>query len=102
MPYTYKCLSQEEQDEILVTFLKAQEMDLYCHQINLERYDAMLKALPDGEFRSRIQQLRDETESRIAEVTSILEATVAQLPPPDRLQAAVARVTQKEAGAREA
>lgn len=99
-PYSFKVLDQEEQDRILAEFLWAQERDLYCHCINLERYDAMLRTLPEGEWRNRIAQLREETAKRRAEVESIIAATLPQLPPEPRLQAAIAKV-KAQAQARE-
>lgn len=96
-PYNFKVLSQEDQDEILVEFLEAQERDLFCHQINLERYQEMLETLEPGPWRDRILQLKQETESRLEEVESIIEATLRQLPPPERLEAAKQRVKEKRA-----
>ena len=94
--YQFKLLSQQEQDEMLAVTLLAQERDLYAHLLNLDRFNEMLQTLPAGEFRDRITQLRDETQSRIAEVSSIIEALEPQLPPPARLATAKARLEQRE------
>ena len=94
--YEYKTLSQEEMDEIVVDFLKAQERDLFCHEINLARYEEMLKVLPPGPWRDRITQLRDETIQRKAEVESIIAAT--QVPNKQRIEAALKRIKAKEEG----
>jgi len=91
----YQFLSQEEQDEIIVEYLKAQERDHFCHRINLERFDAMLQSLPEGEFKNHIVNLREETAKRLIEVNSIIGATKRQLPPQERLDAAKARLAAK-------
>lgn len=96
-PYQFKVLSEEERDRILVEFLEAQERDLFCHYVNLERYDEMLRTLPPGEWRNHIAKLREETAKRLEEVESIIAATLPQLPPEERLERAKAalRGTQK-------
>jgi 3-methyladenine DNA glycosylase/8-oxoguanine DNA glycosylase len=96
--YQYQLLTQEEQDEIIAAYLKAQERDLFTHKLNLQRFDAMLPSLPAGEFKQRIQQLRNETVERIAEVEAIIEKTLPQAPPVERMQAAIARVEQRAMG----
>jgi 3-methyladenine DNA glycosylase/8-oxoguanine DNA glycosylase len=96
--YEYQLLTQEEQDEIIATYLKAQERDLFTHRLNLQRFEAMLPGLPAGEFKQRIQQLRNETIDRIAEVEAIIEKTLPQAPPVERMQAAIARVEQRATG----
>lgn len=93
----YKALSQDEMDQILVEFYRATERDLFCHEVNLERYQEMLKTIPEGLWRERITQLAVETEARIAEVQSVLEATkLKQLPPEARFKAALEVVQGKE------
>lgn len=73
---------------------------MFCHELNRERYTEMLKSLPQGDFRQRIQQLLAETNSRIAEVEAILQTTEPQLPPPARIEAAVQRMEARRAAAR--
>jgi len=92
----YKTLKQEEMDDAVISFYKAQEMDLYLHNINKQRYEAMLETLPEGKFRDRVQGLLDETNSRIAEVEAILVATVPQLPQKEAIASSLARLEQKE------
>ena len=88
----FHVLSQDEQDEMMAAFLLAQERDEFSHQVNLNRYERMLSSLAPGQWRDRIQRLRDETAQRLTEVRSILEATEPQLPPEDRLKLAVDRL----------
>jgi hypothetical protein len=92
----YRVLSQDEQDEIIVAFMQAQERDLYCHQLNLARYNQMLSKLPDGEWKSQIIKLRDETAKRLDEVQSIIAATESQLPPAEQIEAAKTRLASKQ------
>jgi len=91
----YSVLSQDEQDDIVVSFMEAQERDLFSHRLNLERFDKMLSSLPEGKWKSRISDLRAETASRIAEVESIITATKGQLPTAGRIEAAKSRLQAK-------
>lgn len=92
----YVVLDQDERDEIIVSYLKAQERDLFCHRINLERYNEMLKTLPEGKFKSHINDLRLQTLEKLSEVESIINATKRQLPPLERINTALMRINQKE------
>jgi len=89
---SYKTLSQEEQDDIIVSFFLQQERDKYCHELNLARYDNILKTTKDGNWKNKISSLRSDTIKRLAEVNSIVDATQGQLPPPDRLDLAKKRL----------
>ena len=95
MAYQFKVLEQNEQDDIIVSFLLTQERDKYCHQLNLNRYDEILKTLSDGKWKKKITMLRIESAERLAEVDSIIAATERQLPPDKRFQAAKSRLKQK-------
>lgn len=89
----YLVLSDEEQDVRLVRFLGQQEDDHALHVTNIERFTIMLAnpALPPT-YRQVIEDLLRDTHLRLNEVAHIMNATIAQLPPADRLQAAIARV----------
>jgi hypothetical protein len=91
----YMVLTQDDQDEIMQQFLEAQERDLFCFRVNLERYDNIIKSSVSAAFGKRITQLRAETLSRIEEVEAIISASDAQIPPAERLSAAKARVAAK-------
>ncbi len=91
----YQVLSQDEQDDIIISFMLAQERDKYCHELSLQRYATMLKTLGAGEWHDRISKLQAETVSRLAEVNSIIDATRAQMPPLDRIAVAKARLVAK-------
>jgi hypothetical protein len=90
----YSILSQDEQDDIVVDFMHAQERDKFCHELNLDRYDTILKAAEDGPWKKRVEDLRKETISRLAEVNSIIGATRKQLPPDARINAAKSRLNK--------
>lgn len=97
-PKLYRTLPAEDQHDILIEFYQAQERDHYCHSLNLTRYDDLLRTLPaDDPFRLRIDTLRAETVSRLAEVTAILDRTSAQLPTAAEVDAALARLKAKRA-----
>jgi hypothetical protein len=91
----YLVLSQDEQDDIIVQFLGAQERDQFCHALNQTRYEAMGPALPDGDFKTRVQNLLETTIKAKAEVESIIAETTKQLPDQARIDAAIARVKGK-------
>ncbi|KKK67672.1 hypothetical protein LCGC14_2951740 [marine sediment metagenome] len=96
----YQILTENEQDNIKVSFLLSQERDAYCHGLNLERYDAMLETLDDGDWKLRVTKLRAETAGRLAEVSSIITATLPQMPSSQRIQAAKLRLETATAAAR--
>ncbi len=93
----YKVLTQEDQDEIMFQFLEAQERDQFCHTINLERYNKILadKAV-NGAFRKRIEDLKGQTVSRLAEVEAIIKSSETQIPEKARLEAAKVRIQAKQ------
>ena len=99
-PYEFKVLTQEEMDDALVEFFEAQERDLFLHTINLERFERMLQTLPEGPWKGRIVELKRQTEERKEEVESIIDATLPQLPPLDRIQAAKQRLSAKRSQAK--
>ncbi len=39
----YITLTQDEKDDVIVSFMHQQEMDHLCHSINKERYDFWVK-----------------------------------------------------------
>lgn len=89
----YLVLTQDEQDDMIVQTLLAQERDHFAHTLNQERYAEILKSRPaDDPFAVRVQQLHDETVSRLAEVNAIVDALTPQLPDAGRIVAAVARI----------
>lgn len=88
----YQVFSQDEQDDIIVSFMRAQERDKFCHELNIERYTKILQAAPSGEWHNRVSKLKAETEQRLAETNSIIEATSGQMPPPERVAQAKLRL----------
>ena len=76
MALTYKCYKADKhRKRQLVEFLWNQERDYDSHQINKARYETILETEPAGAFRDRITQLLAETNSRINEIESIVNAT---------------------------
>ncbi|MDD3474320.1 MAG: hypothetical protein PHP08_00270 [Candidatus Dojkabacteria bacterium] len=97
MSIQYKTLTQDEKDDVIVSFLHQQEIDHYCHSINKERYEKLLSdnKLPEGTFKENIQNLMKELESRITEVERIIENTKSQLPSQERIESAIVRMNEK-------
>lgn len=92
----YEVLSQDERDEIVVDFMRAQERDHFAHSINKERYAGLLEDLPEGEFKERVRGLAAETDSRLAEVEAIITRTRPQLPAKAARDAALSRMMARE------
>lgn len=88
----YQVLSQDEQDDIVVSFMLSQERDKYCHELNLQRYTGMLEKLEPGKWRDQVLKLQADTVSRLAEINSIIEASKGQMPPAGRKTAAEQRI----------
>jgi len=95
MSVKYLILSEDQKDDIIVAFLSGQEQDKFCLELNLERFNLMLKKLSDGPWRKQIQDSHDQSLSRLSEINSIIEATLQQLPSPRRIVAAKKRFTNK-------
>lgn len=96
MARTYKLIDSDDQDDTLIAFYVAQERDHAAHTLNLVRFETILAdASITPEFRARVTQLKAETESRLNEVTAILNASEPTLPVQGRLTAAKARLKAK-------
>jgi predicted naringenin-chalcone synthase len=81
MAVSYKAFRPDRAaNRIKIEYLEAQERDHWVHQLNKARYEAMLPGLAVGPFRTRVQQLLAETDSRLEEVEAIILATHATLP----------------------
>ena len=93
----YKLLDADTRNEMLANTLLAQEQDHFSHTTNIERYKAMLAALPPGPWKDKVQHLHDEGVGRLTEVSSIITALTPQLPAKAILDAAMARVIAKRA-----
>ena len=93
----YDLISQEDQDDMIVQTMKSQQMDHFVHTLNAARYRSIIASAADGPWKQRITGLLEETESRIGEVESIVDALLPQMPPEERKVAAVARIQAAEA-----
>jgi ferritin-like metal-binding protein YciE len=92
----YKTLSIEEQHDLIVRTYYGNEADLFSHMTNKERFESILATATDPEWRARIQNLLDDTNKRIMEVQSILEATDPQLPSDVEIAASMARIKERD------
>jgi hypothetical protein len=97
MNYEYKLLTQDERDEMLAQTLKAQETDLFMHTSNKERFLEMIDLLPeDNLFRKKLEKEIEVIDSRLIEVSTIIETLEHQLPDNQRLQAAMTRIKERD------
>ena len=89
----YRVLSQDKCDDTVVAFYHEQENTHYCHMLNKERYEAILRQkFLSGDFHQRIATLLGETKQRLEEVEVILMATKLQLPSEERIEASLVRL----------
>lgn len=91
----FRTLSVEEQNDAVVGTFYANELDLYSHQLNKQRFELILAGSISPEFRTRIQKLLDDTNNRIAEVQAILDATTSQLPSDTEITASLTRIKSR-------
>lgn len=92
----YKTLPIEEQHDLIVRTYYGNESDLFTHLTNKERFEAILAKATDPEWRARVQNLLDDTNKRIMEVQSILEATDPQLPSDVEIAASMVRIKDRD------
>jgi hypothetical protein len=96
----YRFLTRDEQDDMIVATMRAQELDLFTHRVNLERYRAIAASrLRDTQLRRNVEQEIPVLVARIEDVEAIIAAVEAQMPPPARAAAAFERLL-KAAGER--
>ena len=70
----YKIIAEVDKKKVVEDFLRAQEMDHFCHTINAERYRKILAdpKMTDGKFQAKIEKLLSETDERIKEIELII------------------------------
>jgi hypothetical protein len=88
-------MTDDEKDDVIVSFMRGQEQDRYCLQLNHDRYVAMLKELPEGAWRTQIAEGYQQALDRIAQLDSIIKATLSQMPSEERVMAAMGRIKEK-------
>ena len=99
----YRYLSLDEQDDMIVATMMAQERDLFIHELNLERFRTIAaSALPPMPLRENVESQIPVLESRIIETRAIIAALEPQMPPPERAHAAWARLRAAVAPRRKA
>ena len=96
----YHLLSIEEQHDMLVRTLIAQERDHYVHTMNQERYEFMLAEADaeqkDSPWYQQIAKLLSDTKDRKHEVSTIISALKKQLPNKDLVMRAAGRIRLAE------
>ena len=93
----FRVLSQEEQDDMIIQTLHAQERDLFMHTVNKERYEELVKTLPEGnELRVKLEKEVAVVASRIEEVEKIIEAIEKQLPSQEGIDSGISRIAERE------
>jgi len=97
----YKTLTELEKEEMLIQTLKSQEMDLYIHSLNKERFEDMIPTLPIGDpFRQKLESEVVVIDSRLVEVNTILTSLEKQIPVDTNIATVLARIKAKEDAAK--
>ena len=90
-------ITTEEKEDMLIQTLRAQEMDLYLHTLNKERFQDMVKGLPaDSEFKAKLENEILVIDSRLVEVNTTITALDKQIPEGTDVVAVLARLKAKE------
>jgi len=91
-------MSQDEKDDVIVAFMKSQETDRYCLQLNHDRYMRMLKDLDEveGAWKNQITELFTQTAIRMEQIDGIMAASAVQMPIQERIDAAMLRMKERE------
>ena len=90
-------ITAEEKEDMLIQTLRAQEMDLYLHNLNKERYQDIVASLPaDNAFRIRLESEILVIDSRLVEVNTTITALDKQIPARTDVVAVLARLKAKE------
>ena len=90
----------EEKEEMLIQTLKAQEMDLYIHTLNKERFQDMVLNLPEeSEFRQKLEGEILVIDSRLEEVNATIASLEKQIPEDTDVPAVLVKLKAKEKGA---
>ena len=90
-------ITTEEKEDMLIQTLRAQEMDLYLHTLNKERFQDMVKGLPKGnEFRKRLEGEILVIDSRLVEVNTTIASLDKQIPEGTDVVAVLSRLKAKE------
>lgn len=98
---TYRAFTDpREKTRLLVEFLKGQEQTHYLHVVNRQRYETLLRTLPNGTFRDQIIQRLAEVIERIVESEAIIAATQPQIPDDIAIDDILAEIREERAAAR--
>ena len=93
-------ITKEEKEEMLIQTLKAQEMDLYIHTLNKERFQDMVLNLPEeSEFRQKLEGEILVIDSRLEEVNATIASLEKQIPEDTDVPAVLVKLKAKEKGA---
>jgi len=104
MARNYKLLTDDDKDEIMAQFLLAQERDIYCHEVNVVRFEKMIAKLKERDdfdeiknkqFYKLLERNTSDTKDRIVEIEAIIECSDKDMPSIERMKKAMERVKAK-------
>mgnify|MGYP007080331985 CR=1 FL=1 len=90
----YQQLTQQEMDTTIAENLHGREVEHFHHELNIAVYDELLTTLPAGEWRSRVQQLRNEGQVEIDKIAGLHASLLTCIPQKDQ-EAAFARASKR-------
>jgi len=76
----YQQLTQQEMDTTIAENLHGREVEHFHHELNIAVYDRLLVILPIGEWRSRVQQLRNEGQVEMDKIAGLHDSLLERLP----------------------
>ena len=90
-------ITDQEKEDMLIQTLRAQEMDLYIHNLNKVRYQDIVASLPKGnEFRANLEKEILVIDSRLEEVNATVAALDKQMPTNINVAVVMARLKARE------
>ena len=91
----YRTLTQDEKDDMIVWFLKGQEIDYFLHSINMERYKAISndEGVEDKEFQKKCKTSSGEEYKAMLTTARIIKHTLLQIPDEKRIVKAIKRLS---------
>ena len=87
----YTQLTYDYKYDVIADAIFAREMEYFHYEFDKTNFEHLLKALPEGEYRTNVEQRLADTIKQMAHVDAIYAALMAQVDDQDAYAAAVER-----------
>jgi hypothetical protein len=91
----YTQLKQTYCDDVLAEALYAREVEYFHYDFDRINFSKLLETLPEGSYRSNVQERHDSTLAQMKNVDAIHAALLSQIKDPEAHAAAIVRTTEK-------